>query len=143
MGDTKANKTLSLDQLIAKKTQRDAAKIAYKNLMSKSLDGELLAKKPDRETAIEYMDDMTSCGESVKEIYLVCKDVVYNSIKMLQKTELHEAYNCSVPDQIVDELLEIEEVIDMGTKIIDWNEEGVEEAKKKQDEEVKEEIKNS
>lgn len=142
MGETKANKVLSLDQLIAKKTQRDAAKVAYKNLMSKSLDGELVVKKPNRETAIEYMDDMTSCNESVKEIYAVCKTAVYNSIKMLQKTELHEAYNCSVPDQIVDELFEIEEVIEMGTKIIDWNEEGVDEAKQKLDEEVKEEVKN-
>jgi len=142
MGDTKANKALSLEQLIAKKTQRDAAKVAYKNMMSESLEGELVAKKPDRETAIEYMDNMTSCGESVKEIYAVCKEVVYNSIKMLQKTELHEAYNCSTPDQIVDELFEIEEILDFGTKIIDWNEEGIEEAKQKLDKEVKAEIKN-
>lgn len=142
MGETKANKVLSLDQLIAKKTQRDAAKIAYKNLVSKSLDGELVVKKPDRETAIEYMDDMTSCDESVKAIYAVCKSAIYNSIPMLQKSELHEAYNCSSPDQIVDELFEIEEVIELGTKVIDWNEEGVDEAKQKLDEEVKAEVKN-
>ena len=139
---SKANKVLSLDQLIAKKSQRDAAKIAYKNLTSKSLDGELVVKKPNRETAIEYMDDMTSCDESVKAIYAVCKSAIYNSIKMLQNSELHETYNCSVPDQIVDELFEIEEVIEMGTKIIDWNEEGVDQAKQNLDEEVKAEVKN-
>ena len=142
MGDTKANKTLSLEQLIAKKSQRDAAKVAYKALISEELGGELLAKKPDRETSLEYMESLMSSEDSYTEIYKICKEVVYNSIKVLQDTALHEAYGCTEPDQIVDELFEIEEVIEFGTKIIDWNDEKVEVAKKKLDAEVKEEVKN-
>ncbi|MCH4891179.1 hypothetical protein EZV73_26610 [Acidaminobacter sp. JC074] len=142
MGDTKASKVLSLNQLIAKKTQRDQAKLAYKNIESYSLEGELVAKKPDRESLLEYMEAMTNAGESFIEIYGVCKDAVYNSIPVLKEQALQEAYGCVEPDSIVDELFEVEEVIELGTKIIDWDEKNLDQAKADLDEEVEADIKN-
>lgn len=142
MGETKANKVLSLEQLIAKKAQRDAVKIAYKILTSKDLGGDFKAKRPDRETSLEYMESLMNSEESYKEMYVICKDVVYNSITALQDSALHEAYNITEPDEIIDELFEIEEVIEFGTKIIDWNEVNLEEAKRILDQEVETEVKN-
>lgn len=142
MGETKANKVLSLNQLIAKKTQRDQAKLAYKNLYSYSLEGELVAKKPDRESLLEYMEAMTNADESFKEIYSVCKDVMYNSISILKDQALQDAYDCAEPDLIVDELFEVEEVIELGTKIIDWDEKNLDQAKVDLDEDVGADIKN-
>ena len=142
MGETKANKVLSLNQLIAKKTQRDQAKLAYKNLYSNSLEGELVAKKPDREAQLEYMEEMTNAEESFKAIYDVCKDVIYNSIAVLKDQALQDAYECVEPDAIVDELFEVEEVIELGTMIIDWDEKNLDQAKLDLDYEVEEDIKN-
>jgi len=144
MGESKGNKVLTLQQIIAKKSQRDQAVLEYKNLYLESLDGELVAKKPDRETAIEYLDEMTRSteSESVKEIYNICKTAIYNCIKTLREEELHKAYECVSPDEIVDKLFEIEEVIDLGTKIIDWNEKNVDQAKAELQREVDKDIKN-
>lgn len=111
---------LTLEGLIAKKTQKDASKVEYKNYFVTSLDGEIVIKKPDRELILEAMDSINS-DESMKEIYKVNKDLIYACVKVLHEKELQDAYNCVSPDDIVDELFEVEEVLTIGGFIIDWN----------------------
>lgn len=129
---------LTLDSLIAKKLQKDATKKQFKNYYVKSLDGELVIERPDRAYALEIMDAMAK-DESVTGIYKICKDVIYNSAKLLQDSELQKAYACASPDEIVDHLFEIDEVIELGTAVVDW--EG--DQQKQMRESVRDDIKNS
>lgn len=111
---------LTLDSLIAKKIQKNDSKKQYKNYYVKSLDGELVIEKPDRVYALEIMDSMAK-DDSVTGVYNICKDVIYNSVKILRDAELQRTYNCGSPDEIIDKLFAIDEVIELGTAIVDWD----------------------
>ena len=128
---------LSLKDLIAKKMQKDSNKMAYHDYFVKSLEGSIVVRKPDRETVLEAMDTLSK-DESMSEIYKVNKDLIYSHVKLFQDKELQDAYECVEPDDIVDHLLELDEVMELGGKLIDWN--GSIDNKAK---EVKSEIKNS
>jgi len=136
------SKVLSLDELIAKKEQRDAAKIEFKNLYSATLGGELVAKKLPRKEALELIDKISSVDETMSEMYEICKEALYASVKTLREQALQDAYECHEPTEIVDKLFEIEEVVELGTKVIDWNENNLDQAKAELTDEAKSDIKN-
>lgn len=127
---------LSLNDLIAKKSQKDTDKLSYYDYQVKSLDGSIVVKKPDRKTLLETMDALDK-DESMSNIYNMNKDLIYSHVKVFQDKTLQDAYECVEPNDIVDHLLELEEVMELGGKIIDWN--GSLENKAK---EIKAEIKN-
>ncbi|BEP28816.1 hypothetical protein [Helicovermis profundi] len=120
MANKKSNLKLTLNRLIAKKKQKENSKIEFRNYFVKSLEGEIVIKKPDRELILEAMDAINE-DESVTKIYEINKNLIYSCVKILHEDELQTTYECKSPDDIVDELFEVEEVLEIGSFIMDWN----------------------
>lgn len=114
------NKKLDLNALIAKKAQKEADRVQFRNIFVKSLDGEITAKKPDKSLLLETMDAIND-NINMTELYDVNKHLIYSCVKVLRDKTLQEEYDCKQPDDIVDKLFETEEVLEIGSMLLDWN----------------------
>ena len=108
-------KKLTLEQLIAAKSKRD--KFAIKDIVIKSLGGRVTVQKIPYDAVLSAMDAITkeSSMTSVLEVY---KELIYKSIPMFQHADLLKAYEVSEPFDIVTELLELGEIMEVGSEIL-------------------------
>lgn len=92
-------KRLTLEALIAKKEQRQAAKTAYRDVWVESLGGCLtLQKLPvSRFVALTGRYD----AQDFQQAFDYQIELAYASCPMLQKKELQEAYGVAEPTEIV------------------------------------------
>ncbi|MBB6214960.1 hypothetical protein HNQ80_001045 [Anaerosolibacter carboniphilus] len=111
-------KKLTLTDLIAKKEQRDKAKLAFKDIHVESLGGTIVAQRPSDEVILETIDLMGN-NDSAKEIVAAFKYLIYTSIPILKEPSLQEAYECVEPDEIVMKLFDIGEVLEVGAAILE------------------------
>ena len=92
-------KKLTLEALIAKKEQRQAAKAEYKDVWIPSLEGCLTLKKLPATRFAAMMGRFDS--ENFEENLQFEIELVYACCPMLQKSELQEAYGVKDPHDIV------------------------------------------
>nr|DAK26020.1 MAG TPA: YqbN [Caudoviricetes sp.] len=93
-------KKLTLSDLIARKEQREAGRIDYRDVKVEALDGALTLKKLPLSQVLTMLDDQNE-NASMKENLDFEVELIYKSCPMLQNKELQEAYGCQEPYDIV------------------------------------------
>lgn len=93
-------KKLTLSDLIARKEQREAGRIDYRDVKVKALDGALTLKKLPLSQVLTMLDDQDE-NAGMKENLDFEVELIYKSCPMLQNKELQEAYGCQEPYDIV------------------------------------------
>jgi len=123
------NKKITLEELVARKLQRDKEKLAVKAIYIESLGGELIFKKIKDVKILELAGKIED--NKVSELYPVFVELIYESCDMLQSAELHKKCEITDPLDIVAALLPINDVLEVGTKLLEFFEVGekLEEAK--------------
>lgn len=115
------NKKLTLDDLIARKTQGETDKLAYKSVFVPSLGGELTFKKLPLRQMMQLVDGV-STNDSLTDQFEVNKELIYKACPILQSAELQAAYNCAEPYDIVPAVFcdNISEIGDVADKILEF-----------------------
>lgn len=93
-------KKLTLSDLIARKEQREAGRIDYRDVKVEALDGALTLKKLPLSQVLTMLDDQDE-NAGMKENLDFEVELIYKSCPMLQNKELQEAYGCQEPYDIV------------------------------------------
>lgn len=93
-------KKLTLSDLIARKEQREAGRIDYRDVKVEALDGALTLKKLPLSQVLTMLDDQDE-NAGMKESLDFEVELIYKSCPMLQNKELQEAYGCQEPYDIV------------------------------------------
>lgn len=93
-------KKLTLSDLIARKEQREAGRIDYRDVKVEALDGMLTLKKLPLSQVLTMLDDQDE-NAGMKENLDFEVELIYKSCPMLQNKELQEAYGCQEPYDIV------------------------------------------
>lgn len=93
-------KKLTLSDLIARKEQREAGRVDYRDVKVEALDGALTLKKLPLSQVLTMLDDQNE-NAGMKENLDFEVELIYKSCPMLQNKELQEAYGCQEPYDIV------------------------------------------
>ena len=93
-------KKLTLSDLIARKEQREAGRIDYRDVKVEALGGMLTLKKLPLSQVLTMLDDQDE-NAGMKENLDFEVELIYKSCPMLQNKELQEAYGCQEPYDIV------------------------------------------
>jgi hypothetical protein len=110
-------KTLTLEQFIAKSLQRENDKIKFKDIYIESLDCDLTFERPTNEDVLEVMDEISE-NKTVRNCVDVFKKLVYNCCPFLKEQQLHDAHGVADPIDIVDKIFEIQDILDLGEKLM-------------------------
>lgn len=116
MSDTNKKQTkLTLENLIAKKLQKNSTEKFTKNIYVSKLDGELTFEIPPFDDLLDYSDSMkTRDSKGVKQMY---KTLCYDTCKMLHNKELLESYGVVEPYDIIDILFYDIDIMNVGEAI--------------------------
>lgn len=109
---------LTLNDLIARKTQSKGDKLKVRVYTSKSLEGDIELHKVDDDTVLDTID-MIQGEQSTRKVLQAYDYLIYNSVPMLKSKELLETYECVEPTEIVGKLFTLTERLEMGTEILD------------------------
>lgn len=112
------SKKLTLEDIIAKKAQKEESKIAFRDIEVKSLGGILTFEKPKKEDLFETIDKAEE-GRDTESAYNAYTKLIYNCCPMLKKKELQDAYGAKFT-AIVDKLFETGEVLTIGNELIEF-----------------------
>lgn len=97
-------KKATLESLIERAQQRKEAKTEYKEYFCETIGETLLIKKLPLTRICEIMDMYET--DTLKEAMELNSQVIYESVPLLQKKELQDAYECIEPYDIVVKLLD-------------------------------------
>lgn len=110
-------KKLTLQDLITRKTQREKDILRVQEVYIEELEGTIEIRRPNEDIIMETMDMIQS--ESVKDVVNAYDFLIYNSAPILKSKELHEAYECVEPMDIVKELLSLNDRLGIGSKVME------------------------
>lgn len=112
---------LTLEQLIARKEQRDAEKTEYREIEVPTLGGILTFKKLPLSAFLNLMEQQGD-DPSLKESLDFEAELIYKSCPMLQDRKLQAEYECAEPTDIVYKLLDdnIGAIADLSAAILDF-----------------------
>lgn len=96
-------KRITLDQLMAKAQQRQAAEKVYREVWCDSLQGCLLLEKVPLDRILAVYD---ASGDGMTENLAANVEAIYISCPMLANTALQESYQCAEPHDIVRAVLD-------------------------------------
>lgn len=104
MKKNEKNQVITLNDILKRKDFFENKKNQTMELFVKSLDGNVVISKPDRELCMEALD-MEDSAEADKFF-------VYEIVKQpnLQDTQLHEAFGIKVPTDILDKIFDPGEI---------------------------------
>jgi hypothetical protein len=91
---------LTLQDLLARKLQKDQDRTEYKSVYLENFGGELEIKKlplPKFLGIIDEISENTSAGQSMR----VQMDLIYECCPLLHNPELQQEYDCTEPTDIV------------------------------------------
>ena len=89
---------VTLEQLIARKTQSKQDKPMMKEIYSEELEGTILAKKLPLEKFCDVLDMEKETSESAFKTNCM---LIYQSCEIFHNTELIQAYGCKEPYEVV------------------------------------------
>lgn len=122
MESTKKTETkgikVSLEQLIRKKLERDDKKSATKEIYIEAFGGNITFNNPSDASRVEYSEN-TKSGSYIDMIDAMVK-VIYDCCPMLHSKELHESCEVDYPYDIVKAIFDIDEITDIGVKLINF-----------------------
>ncbi|WP_251612901.1 hypothetical protein [Senimuribacter intestinalis] len=104
MARKKEVKKATLESLIERAQQRKEAKADYKEYFCETIGETLLIKKLPLTRICEILDMYET--DTMKEAMELNSQVIYESVPLLQKRELQDAYECIEPYDIVVKLLD-------------------------------------
>ncbi|MFD2671812.1 phage tail assembly chaperone [Marinicrinis sediminis] len=113
----KKDTKLTLADLIAKKAAKQASKDRTEEVYINSLGGEIDIKRPKNSFLYKTIDMLKD--ESFEDVIYANSYLIYHSVSAFQDKSLHEAYEVKEPVEIVQELLEISEINEVATKILE------------------------
>lgn len=108
---------LTLEDLIAKKAQREQDKFKMKECYIESLDGYITIQKCDLKLVLDSIDSINA-DDSMTNVVQVDKNLIYNSVPLFKSKELLAQYDLVEPYDIVSELLELGEILKLGDEIL-------------------------
>lgn len=113
-------KKLTLDDLIAKKIEKEKNTVKYKEIEVPSLGGTLTFEKPLDEDVIECIDNIGD-GTSTLKILEAYDKLIYSCCPQLKNTKLQESLDIKVPNDIVKELLDLSDRMLVGNELIKFS----------------------
>lgn len=126
-----AEKKITLEQLIRKKLDKDEKKAATKEIYIESLGGYITFTAPSDAQRIEY-SDKTKSGSYVDMISAM-ERVIYDCCPLLHSKELLEGIGVDYPYDSVKAIFDVDEIADIGLKLIRFFEPDEEEEEEKED----------
>ena len=114
--ETVEKKKLTLEDLIAKKTEKEHKRNATEPFYVASLDGEIGLTVPEEEVIFKTMDLLED--EDFSNILKTYSYLIYNSVPILRNPELHRAYDVVDPLDIVPKLFDIKERVQLGEQLL-------------------------
>lgn len=120
---------VSLKQLIEKKLAKDGKKTATKDIYIESLGGNITFNNPTDSARIEYSEKVKS-GSYVDMIEGMIK-LIYDSCPMLRSKELQESIDVEYPYDTVRAIFDVDEISDIGIKLIKFFDDDEEDAEEK------------
>lgn len=118
MNNTEEKKVITLEQLIAKKLNKDKKKGISKEFYIESLEGYISFNNPTDSMRIEYMEK-TKDGSYV-EMYEAMVRIIYDCCPTLRAKELQKEIGVQYPYDTVKVIFEPEEVMELGVKLINF-----------------------
>ena len=109
---------VSLDQLIRKKLDKDDRRTATKEIYIESLDGNITFTNPSDSQRIEYSDKAKT--KDYSDMIEGMTRLIYDCCPMLQSKELQESIDVSYPYDTVKAIFDIDEIMDIGVKLINF-----------------------
>lgn len=95
---------LTLDDLIARKEQREQATPCYKDVYIDMLGGNILVEKIPLRQLIGVMEGLDS--GSPQDALQAKIDIIYSCCPIMRKKELQDVYSCAEPTEIVCKLFQ-------------------------------------
>jgi len=109
-------KKLTLNDFIAKAKQKEKDKLSFKDVNTKA--GLITMQKLDDKKLLNLMDQIEEC-DTMQEMVEVYKEVIYESVPILQKKELSEEFKLVEPYDVVTQVFKIDEIVDLAVRIIE------------------------
>lgn len=120
---------VSLKRLIEKKLEKDNKKTATKDIYVESLGGTITFNNPSDAARIEYSEKAKS-GSYVDMIDGMVR-LIYDCCPMLHSKELQESIDVDYPYDAVRAIFDINEITELGVKLINFFDEDEETAEDK------------
>ncbi|MDD2217952.1 MAG: hypothetical protein PHW03_05895 [Eubacteriales bacterium] len=119
----------TIEDLLARKMQKEENRAKTYEIPVVSMGGKVLTfKRPSDEMRLDLMDEMGSNPDMRKTIGMY-KKIIYLSCEMLQDKELHEELGIKDPFDTVDAIFDLDDITDIGEKLMDAMESPVDEIK--------------
>ena len=119
----------TLKDLIARKMQKENDKVKYYEIPVKSMGGKVLIfKKPSDEMRLDMMDDLGD-DPNTRDVVDMYKKLIYRSCELLQDGSLQEELEIIDPYDTVNTIFDLDDIMDIGEKLMDAMEPPVEEIK--------------
>lgn len=109
---------VSLKELIKKKFEKDGKQTATKDIYIKSMGGYITFNNPSDSARIEYSDKAKS-GSYVDMVEGVVK-LIYDCCPTLHSKELQESIEIEYPYDTVKAIFDIDEILEIGPKLINF-----------------------
>lgn len=110
-------KKLTLDDLIAKKLDKSKGIKSFP-FHVESLEGELTVQVPDESYILDAIGHFGDENDMVG-ILKGYQELIYSSVSLFRKPELHTAYEVIEPTDIVAKLLTFNERMELGSKVLE------------------------
>lgn len=109
-------KKLTLEDIIAKKLEKEQKRNKKGTFYVESLGGKVEYVVPDESTLLRAMDKFEAGSmEKINEAYTY---LIYHSVPIIRNPELHEAYEVVDPLDIVPKVFELKERMSLGEKVL-------------------------
>lgn len=119
------NKILTLDDLIAKKIQRDKDKFKVKEIHISGTGKAMFFKKISERKMLDMLDRLEmkedSTTPTTSSAYDVFTKLIYESCDALHDTKLHEKLEIVDPYDTVEKIFTYNEVLDIGSQLLELN----------------------
>jgi len=107
------SRKLTVKDLLDKKDKKMDVR---KELFINSLEGSITIRKPDRKLCLEALEMANSEEKHTADLYLLYNCIVSPNVK---DKELHGAYRCHEPYEIIEKIFEPGEIADLSGKCIE------------------------
>ena len=112
--------TISFDELIARKEQREADKLRIGALKIPDSDRTLEAKMPAPSIVMSIYGAMCA-AESAEQMVVVARKALYSVAPQLQDSKLHEALGCTdEPIRVIDQMFTVAEIDIIGGQALQF-----------------------
>ncbi len=127
---------VSLEQLIKKKLDKDNKRAATKEIYIESLGGYITFNAPTDSQQIEYGDKVRR-DESYSAMVEAMERLVYNCCPLLHSKELQEKTEVEYPYDIVKAIFDLDEILDLGVKLVNFFKEDEKEDEEDEEDKLK------